>query len=176
MQLRLHRAQVSKLSQSLVALLTEQSQYVEVGDGLDEEFRKDIDSVLISYVKTDRRITDVARSIIEERGEEYNTLYRVKKDLAKRENFGLGDEAPGYIAEQLIRGFMHSPNVEEIYAPDHQIRALIIPELRSAMSNQRNIQKEVEQRLKHLERGSTDWEDQFQLISARLKEKYNLDD
>ena len=140
-----------------------------------EEFRKDICAVLNSYVQTDRRLTDEARRLVEARGDDPSMIYAEKRRLAKHENFGLNEDAPSYIVGQLIEALLHTESVEEIYAQDKEIHSLLLPEIRDIMSNQRNLQQEVEQRIKYLEKGSESWEDLFFQINQRLKEKYQLD-
>jgi uncharacterized protein len=197
MSMRLFRNQIPKLADSLIHLLTIENEYVEISlreaseeetpapsssryssyedtpDTMFEEFKKDVKAVLYNYIQTEKRIIEEARAHIERTGD--GSLYKMKRILAKRENFGLNDEAPGFIVEQLIEALLHSGNVAEIYAPDHVIKSALLPELRDTMGNQRNLQQEVEQRIKHLEQGSVRWEDQYFLVSQRLKEKYQLD-
>ena len=95
--------------------------------------------------------------------------------LAKQRNFGMNDDAPSWIVSQLIEQLFHTKSVEEVYAQDKDIYELLIPLIREKMSTQQNLQQEVEQRIKRLEKSSENWEDLFFQVSQRLKEKYQLD-
>lgn len=175
MSMRLFRNQVSKLAESIIHILTKRHEYVEIGEEAEEEFRKDVEAVLYNYLSTDRRLTDRARRQVESRGEDQSMVYSVKHTLARRERFGLNDEAPGFIVEQLTEALLHSSNVEEIYAEDHEIMAALLPEIRNTMANQKNLQQEVASKMKKLERESANWEDLYFQVNQRLKEKYQLD-
>jgi hypothetical protein len=203
--MRLYRNQISKLADAIIRVLIEENEIVEIAqrpeptedeerrattwstrgrrfDAQDElpddllpEFRQDIRAVLNSYVHTDKRLTEEARKIVESRGDDPSMIYSEKRRLAKHENFGLNEDAPSYIVGQLIEALLHTESVEEVYAEDKEIHQLLQPEVREVMSNQRNLQQEVEQRIRNLERGSQTWEDQFYQVSQRLKERYQLD-
>jgi len=203
--MRLYRNQISKLSDTIIRVLTEENEIVEIAkrqppaeednlsvtwsnrggrsnqydgpqsDLMVNEFRQDIRAVLNNYVNTDRRLTDEARKLVESRGDDPSMIYSEKRRLAKHENFGLNEDAPSYIIGQLIEALLHTESVEEVYAQDRDIHMLLLPEIRDIMSNQRNLQQEVEQRIRNLERGSETWEDLFFQVHQRLKDRYQLD-
>jgi hypothetical protein len=102
-------------------------------------------------------------------------VYSVKHSLARKERFGLNDEAPGFIIGQLTEALLHSSNVEEIYAEDSEIMAALLPEIRGIMANQKNLQQEVAHKIKRFERESATWEDVYFQVNQRLNEKYQLD-
>ena len=201
MSMRLYRNQISKLVDTIIRVLTEENEIVEIAErppviedknvvkwsnrkpeyeGEDKlflwpEFRQDIRAVLNNYVNTDRRLTEEARKIVSARGDDPSMIYAEKRRLAKHENFGLNEDAPSYIVGQLIEALLHTESVEEVYAQDREIHLLLLNEIREIMSNQRNLQQEVEQRIKTLERGSQTWEDLFFQVNQRLKERYQID-
>ena len=206
MSMRLYRNQISKLADTIIRVLTEENEIVEIAQRqppteedsrsvtwsnnrsnrrdqfespqselMVNEFRQDIRAVLNNYVNTDRRLTDEARKIVESRGDDPSMIYSEKRRLARHENFGLNEDAPSYIIGQLIEALLHTESVEEVYAQDKDIHMLLMPEVRDIMSNQRNLQQEVEQRIRNLERGSETWEDLFFQVHQRLKDRYQLD-
>ena len=175
MSMRLFRSQVPKLVDSIIHILTKRHEYVEIVEEADDEFRKDVTAVLYNYLSTDRRLTDRARRQVEARGEDQSMVYSVKHSLARKERFGLHDEAPGFIVGQLTEALLHSSNVEEIYAQDHEIMAALLPEIRNVMANQKNLQQEVAHKIKRFERESATWEDLYFQVNQRLNEKYQLD-
>ena len=91
-------------------------EYLEINDR--EEFKRDVESILREYIRKDREITEAAKDILEARGLPYSDLFRIKRQLAEREDFAIGDESISWIANQLIELFMRSAFVEEVYADD----------------------------------------------------------
>ena len=201
MSMRLYRNQISKLVDMIIRVLTEENEIVEIAERPPEvedekvvkwsnqkpkyegedalylwpEFRQDIRAVFNNYINTDRRLTEEARNIVNARGDDPSMIYSEKRRLAKHENFGLNEDAPSYIVVQLIEALLHTESVEEVYAQDREIHALLLNEIREIMSNQRNLQQEVEQRIRNLERSSQTWEDLYFQVNQRLKERYQID-
>jgi len=192
MSMRLHKSQISKLTDSILETLTETNQFVEVAERPEDEridprrgtqlpdtkideLRRDVQSVLYSYLNNDQRLHSEARRRVERAGEDQSEVYNTKRQLAKQEGFGLGEEAPSYIIEQLIETLLHSSNVEEIFAEDKELRVALLPILRESMNTRRNLQQEVSNRLKQIEKSSESWEELFFTVNQRLKDRYHLD-
>lgn len=198
MSMRLHRNQINKLVEDIVELLTVNNQHVLITQrdeqelaieneerakerrkplpaSMLDEFKKDVSSVLYNYVNTDRRLTETARDEVKRRDQHASMTYSIKRDLAKQEKFKLGDEAPGFIVEQLIETFMRASSVDDIFAADHDIKATLLPEIRKTMNNQRSVQQEMKNRVKAIAKRSNTWEDQYFVVSQRLKDLYQLD-
>lgn len=144
-------------------------------DFMISEFHQVISDVLRAYVKVDQELTQLARQDVERRKDDPSMIYSEKRRLAKQRNFGMNDDAPNWIVGQLIEQFYHSPSVGEVYAQDREIYETLIPIIRERMSTQQNLQQEVDQRIKRLEKSSENWEDLFFQVNQRLKEKYQLD-
>jgi len=192
MSMRLHKSQISKLVDSIIETLTEKNEFVEVAERPEDErvdprrgtplpetkideLRRDVQSVLYSYLNNDQRLHREARARVERQGEDQSEVYNTKRQLAKQEGFGLGEEAPSYIIEQLIETMLHSSSVEEIFAEDKELRMALLPILRESMNTRRNLQQEVSTRLKQIERSSQSWEDLFFAVNQRLKDRYQID-
>jgi hypothetical protein len=190
--MRLHKSQISKLVDSIIETLTETNEFVEVAERPEDEridprrgtplpetkideLRRDVQSVLYSYLNNDQRLHREARARVERQGEDQSEVYNTKRQLAKQEGFGLGEEAPSYIIEQLIETMLHSSSVEEIFAEDKELRVALLPILRESMNTRRNLQQEVNTRLKQIERSSQSWEDLFFAVNQRLKDRYQID-
>jgi hypothetical protein len=191
MSMRLQKAQIAPLVNTIINTLTLQNEFVKIAPyepredeprragpvptSMVEELRRDISGVLQNYLNTDQRLHNQAREQVERAGEDHSEIYNRKRALAKREDFGLGDDAPTFIITQLIEALLHSSNVEEIYASDAELRAVLLPELREAMSNQRNVSHEMAQRVRVINQIGNQWEDLYTLVKGRLSEKYQLD-
>lgn len=200
MSMRLYSKQIHSLTNDIVRVLTEENEIIEVAqrpepaEGEEKrpqrnnygysgeqsnlmmnEFRQTVSDVLRTYIKIDQELTSMARAEIERRKDDPSMIYSEKRRYAKSRKFGLNDDAPGWIVGQLIEQFFHTNSVDEVYGQDRDIYALLMPLIREKMSTQHNLQQEVEQRIKNLEKGSETWEDLFFQVSQRLKEKYQLD-
>lgn len=194
--MRLHKTQISKLADHIIEILTVKNQFVEVATRTEEELQvKDearhsseplpptkidelhraVRSVLYNYLNTDQRLHQAAREEIDRRGEDNTELYTVKRKLAKREGFGLGEEAPVYIIEQLIESLLHSSSVAEVFADDLELRMALLPTLSEAMASRRNLQQEMNARLRKIEKSSESWEELYFAVNQRLREHYNID-
>ena len=55
-------------------------------------FIQDIADVLTSYIETERKIHEEAQDLIANRNVDFSSLGRFKRELAKKCNFGLGDD------------------------------------------------------------------------------------
>jgi hypothetical protein len=191
MSMRLQKSQISNLVNVIINILTIQNEFVKIAPYVPredeprrggpvpttmvDELRKDISGVLFNYLNTDQRLHSQARDQVEREGVDHSEIYNRKRALAKREDFGLGEEAPSFIITQLIEALLHSSSVEEIYASDLDLRAALLPELREAMSNQRNVSHEMAQRVRQINQISEQWEDFYALVKGRLNERYQID-
>ena len=204
MSMRLYSKQIHSLTSDIVRTLTEEHDIIEIAEreppteeelkkrsaqasyGFDRygednkefmvaEFHQTISDVLRTYVKIDQELTQLARHDVERRKDDPSMIYSEKRRLAKQRNFGLNDDAPSWIVTQLIEQFYHTKSVGEVYAQDKEIYGVLIPLIRERMSTQQNLQQEVEQRIKRLEKSSETWEDLFFQVNQRLNDKYQLD-
>lgn len=192
--MRLHRNQIPRLIDNITEILTEGNQFLEVAVRTEDELaepqrpgypplpptkidglRKDISAVLYNYLKTDQRLHQAARDRVDREGEDHSEVYSHKRTLAKREGFGLGEEAPVYIIDQLIETLMHSNNVVDLYAQDVELRTILLPVLTEAMQMRRNLQQEMGARLRKIEKAGQSWEDLFFSVNQRLRERYQID-
>jgi len=191
MSMRLQKTQINPLVNTIINALTLQNEFVKIAPyepredeprrpgplptSMVDELRKDISGVLYNYLNTDQRLHNLAREQVEREGVDHSEIYNRKRALAKREDFGLGDDAPNFIITQLIEALLHSSSVDEIYASDAELRATLLPELREAMSNQRNVSHEMAQRVRQITQIGNQWEDLYTLVKGRLNERYQLD-
>lgn len=202
MSMRLYSKQIHPLTNDIIRVLIEENECLEIAPrepSEDEEeskhsrimrerypeddpslmmseFRQTISDVLRTYIKIDQELTQIARADVERRKDDPSMIYSEKRRLAKQRNFGLNDDAPSWIVGQLIEQFMfHTNSVADVFSEDSEIYGLLIPLIRERMSTQQNLQQEVTQRIKNLEKGSETWEDLFFQVNQRLKEKYQLD-
>ncbi|HWB73848.1 MAG TPA: DUF507 family protein, partial [Nannocystaceae bacterium] len=97
-----------------------------------------------------------------------------KRQLAEREEFAIGDESVNWIANQLVEMFMQSSFVEEVYAPDDDLRRKLKDILRRNMQADDDLDREVRRHLKHLEEGTSTFEIEYQKQLEAVKRKHGL--
>ena len=139
-----------------------------------EEFQHDVESVLREYLRTNREITERSKDILEQRGLPYSELHRVRRQQAEQLDFGIGDDAITWIANQMLELFMRSHWVEEVYADDPTLRRKLKDILRRHMQHDEDLDKEVRRHLKHLQDGTDTFEIEYQKQLELVKRKHGL--
>lgn len=139
-----------------------------------EEFENDVESILKEYLRTNREITERSKDILEQRGLPYSELHRVRRQQAENLDFGIGDEAVNWIANQMLELFMRSQFVDEIYADDATIRRKLKDLLRKHMQHDEDLDREVRRHLKHLQDGTDSFEIEYQKQLDLVKRKHGL--
>jgi hypothetical protein len=139
------------------------------------EFKTDVESILKEYLRANREITERAKDQLEARGLAYSELHRLRRQLAEEQDFGIGDEALSWIANQLIEMFMRSTFVEEVYVGDDVLRRKIREILRKHMQHDEDLDREVRKHLKHLNEGTDIFEIEYQKQLEAVKRKHGLE-
>ena len=145
--MRLYASKIPPITDAISKALID-PKHLEVNDR--EEFKRDVESILKEYLRKNREITERSKDILEHRGLPYSDLYRVRRQLADDQDFGIGDESVNWIANQLIELFMQSQFVEEIYTDDPQMRGMIRDVLKRHMQHDDDLDREVRRQLRHL--------------------------
>lgn len=171
--MRLYGGQVPVIAEEILRVLN-RTNALEVTDENMPEVELDIQSVLREYIRIDRELTDKARETVR-RGDGRASIGRVKRQLAKEKNVELGEEAIGYIINQLIEAFLHSNFVEEVYDTDNDLRKKIKPVLHRHMSMEEELDREVRDKIKNIEEGSASWDVEYQKVMENLKRTKKLD-
>lgn len=169
--MRLYRGKIPDIRDDVYDKLID-SEVIEVAPGDAEEVKLDIEAVLKEYHRVDQELFEEARDL---QAESDKSFGQAKHELAERKGIGIGEDAVGYIIEQLIEAFFHSNFVEEIFAPDNVIRKELAPILREHMSVDEQLEKEAREQTKHVEEGTAAWEVEYQKVMERLKRSKNLD-
>ncbi len=171
--MRLYTAKVPVISGELVRSLVDAGD-IEVSNGSEVEL--DVGAVLKEYIRVDRELTDKAKDVLEQRKLAYGQFSKVKRTLADEKEFGLGDDAMSWICTQLLETFMHSANVEEVYADDATLRRRIKDVLKKHMSVDEELDAEVRQRIKNLAEGTSAWDVEYNRVMEQIKQKHGLKD
>jgi len=138
------------------------------------EVELDIQAVLKEYIRTDRELTENAKDICEKKGMPFSSYPKIKRRLAEQRRFVTGDEALDYIMEQLIRTFMHSQFVEEIFSEDHELKRKMRTVLKHHTEIEDDIDQEARAKIKNLEEGTRDWEIEYARAMSQVKRRRGL--
>ena len=169
--MRLYTAKVPVIAGELVRTLVDSGD-IEVGTAAEVEL--DVAAVLKEYIRVDRELTDKAKDTMEQRKLPYGQFSKIKRALAEEKEFGLGEEAMSWICTQLVETFMHSANVDEVYADDATMRKRMKDVLKKHMAVDEELDAEVRQRIKNLEEGTSTWEIEYSRVMEQIKQKHGI--
>jgi uncharacterized protein len=170
--MKIYYGRIPRIAEDLVRTLVD-AELIEVSPELVPEAQLDAESVLREYLRTERDIATRAREISDQGRGSFGAARRA---LSSQANFKAGDEGLDYIVNQLIETFMHSSNVEEIYADDLELRRRISDILkRHTRGLDDELDQEVRNRIKNLQEGSDAWETEYSRVLGQLKKKRNLE-
>jgi uncharacterized protein len=169
--MRLYAAKVPMIAGELVRALVDAGD-IEVSSAPEVEL--DVGAVLKEYMRVDRELTDKAKDVMEQRKLAYGQFGKIKRALADEKEFGLGEDALSWICTQLLETFMHSANVEEVYADDATLRRRIKDVLKKHMTVDEELDAEVRQRIKNLAEGTSAWDVEYNRVMEQIKQKHGL--
>ena len=171
--MRLYASKINAIVEALNRVLVDPG-HLEVSDR--DEFNRDLESILREYLRKNREVTERSKDILEVRGLPYSELYRIRRQIAEEQDFGIGDESLNWIANQLVELFMQYQFVDEIYADDPQLRSLIKDVLKRHMQHDDDLDREVRRQLKHLTDGTESFDVEYQRQLELVKRKHGLAD
>ncbi|MDJ0766165.1 MAG: DUF507 family protein [Myxococcota bacterium] len=169
--MKLFSGKISIISTEITKVLVDEG---DIETDSPAEVELDVQAVLKEYIRTDRELTEKAKDICEKKGVSFSTYPKIKRTLAEQQRFVVGDESIDYIMEQLIRTFMHSPFVEEIYSEDHELKRKMRGILKHHMDIEGDIDQETRAKIKNLEEGTRDWEIEYKKAMAEVKRRRGL--
>ena len=156
--MRLFSGKIAPLSEELVEALV-------AGGDIECESKKevvlDVQSVFTSYLQQEREVTEKAKSTMEARGLPQSEFARVKKLAAEQKGIKVGDDLLDFLLDQLIEMLLHSGNVDEVFAQDHDLRRRMRPVLKKHLEVEEALESEVRGQLKHLQEGTSAWDVEF---------------
>lgn len=170
--MRIYSSQYKMVASEILRTLA-QRDLIELEEEMKGEAELDIISVIREYNRITRQIRDQARD--QAYGGDYGEINRVQRRLARDRGVKLGDEAIGYVVEQLIETLLASPNFEEIYATDRELRVAITPIIQShSRGKEDELDAMVRSRIQNLEEGSSAWDIEYERMMNTLREKRGL--
>ncbi len=171
--MRLYRGKISIIATEITRTLTAQGD-IEASDPAEVE--QDVEAVLKEYVRTEQELVEKTKDRLEIHGLPYSKFGQMKKSMAERQGFGVGEDALDYIMQQIIGLFMHSIHVDEVYSEDHELRRKMRPILQKHMSVDEEVDRQVRDKIKNLKEGTRSWEVEYQRVQEQMLRKMRLND
>jgi len=161
----LTRAKLPALSTAIVKALVDQ-ELVETES--PQGVQADLLAVLEQYVRDEHDISTKARDLAAARNLGPTEATRIRKELARQQGVGIGDDAIDYLLAQFVEMLMHSGSVEEIFAQDHELKLAMRTPLRKEQAAAEQLEEVVRGRLKHVEEGSSQWEIEYRRMREEV--------
>ena len=170
--MKLYQGKIPAIAEEVIRVLTAAGD-IEVSDA--KEAQLDVESVLKEYLRMDRDITEKAKDLVEQRKLGFEQQSKIKRQLADERDFGLGDEALTWITSQVMETFFHSPQFEEVFADDAQLRRQLREILKRHMAVDDELDQEVRQRIKNLVEGTATWDIEYARVMDQMKRKHGME-
>lgn len=172
--MRLYSSKVPTLAQEVVReLLASKSIEVE-GTSAQREVVTDVESVLRSYLETERVVDQKTRELLQKTGRGNTEFGRVRQQVAEHHGIKVGDETLDHLLDQVVAMLMHSAHVEEVYAEDVELRRKMVPVFKRHMSVDTDVESEVRGQLKHVREGTAQWDIEYARVLEAVKRKRGL--
>ena len=171
--MRLYRKIIPKMSKEIIAVLRSAGD-VEIEDSKLEEAELDVAAILVEYCNAEDRLNQETRDALTRRGLSAERFAQVKKGLAEARSHKTGEEGAEHVINQMLETLMHSRNVEEVFAEDHEMRRKISETMRKYLGIDEDIDREVRSRLKNLREGSAEWDIEYEKLAGQLKRQRGL--
>jgi hypothetical protein len=170
--MKLYSSKIPVVAEEIIRTLAEPGD-IEVSDPAEAQL--DVEAVLKEYLRMDRELSDRAKDVLEQKKLPYGQFGKVKRAMAEEREFGIGEEATAWIANQVLEAFMHSPHVEEVFADDVSMRKKMREVLRKHMMVDEELDEEVRRRIKNLVEGTQTWEIEYAKVMEQMKRKHGLE-
>ncbi len=169
--MRLYGSKVAPIAQEVVRTLIG-AKDIETDD--QREVVADIESVLKSYLDTERTVDEKTRELLERTGRGNADFSRVRQQVAEQHKIKIGDEMLDYLLDQVVEILMHSHHVEEVFAEDLALRRRMSPILKKHMGADAELETEVRGQLKHVKEGTSQYDIEHARVLDAVKRKRGL--
>jgi hypothetical protein len=169
--MRLFSGKIASLSEDIVKALADNH---DIECEQRKEVVRDLESVFMSYMQTEREATDKAKDILESRSLPQSEFSRIKRLAAEQKGIKVGDDMMDFLLDQLIEMLMHSNNVDEVFVEDHDLRRRMRPLLKKHLEVDEALDTEVRGKLKHVQEGSRTWEIEYQRVMGDIQRRKGL--
>jgi hypothetical protein len=171
--MRLYRKIIPKMAKEIISVLRTDGD-VEIDDTKLEEAELDVAAILVEYCNAEDRLNQETKDALTRRGLSADRFAQVKKGFAEARGHKTGEEGAEYVINQILEALMHSRNIEEVFAEDHEMRRKITDSLRKFLGIDEDIDREARGRLRNLREGSAEWDIEYEKVVGQLKRARGL--
>jgi hypothetical protein len=139
-----------------------------------KEVEADIESVLKTYLQTEREVNDRTKELLERTGRGTTEYSRVREQIADSKGIKVGDEMLDYLLDQVVEILNHSHHVEEIFAEDVALRRKMAPVFKRHMDVEGGLDAEVRAQIRNVKEGSSTWDIEYARVMEATKRKKGL--
>ena len=166
--MRLYGGKVAPLAQDVVRTLV-------AGKAIETDAQReviaDVESVLKSYLDTERQVDEKTRDLLQQTGRGTSDFSRVRQQIAESHHIKVGEETIDFLLDQVVEMLMHSNHVEEVYDEDIQLRRKMSPIFKKHMAADAELEAEVRAQLRHLKEGTSQWDIEHAKVLQAVKRK-----
>lgn len=172
--MRLYAAKVSSIAQEVVRGLLA-SKDIDIEDpSAQKEVVADVESVLRSYLETERQVDEKTRELLQRTNRGPNEFPKVRQQIAEHHGIKVGDEMLDYLLDQVVEMLMHSNHVEEVFAEDVLLRRHMAPVFKKHLQADSDVDSEVRAQLRHVKEGTSQWDIEYARALENVKRKRGL--
>jgi len=169
--MRLFSGKIAPLSEEIVKSLAENR---DIECESRREVARDVEAVFANYLELDKEATEKAKDLLASRGLPQSEFNRVRKLAAEQKGIKVGEDMLDFLLDQLVEMLMHSGNVDEVYAEDHDLRRRMRPILKKFLDLETELENEVRSKLKHVQAGSRTWEVEYRRLMGEIQRRKGL--
>lgn len=169
--MRLFSGKIAPLSEEIVKSLAENR---DIECESRKEVARDVEAVFANYLELDKEATEKAKDLLASRGLPQTEFNRVRKLAAEQKGIKVGEDMLDFLLDQLVEMLMHSGNVDEVYAEDHDLRRRMRPILKKYLDLETELENEVRSKLKHVQEGSRTWEVEYRRLMGEIQRRKGL--
>lgn len=171
--MKIYKGQAHQIAVEIANTLIKE-EAVDVEQSEIDEFYLDIESVFRAYIDTDKQIYEEAQEMVQKRRLDFSSFHKIQREIAKKYNFALGEDAIDWITDQLIEMLFHTSHVEEIWADNNDIRRITRPIILKHTNIDSEVDAEVRKKIKNLSEGSMAWDVKYQQVLEDIRRKRGL--
>lgn len=171
--MRLYRSQAPAIASKIVSALVSDGD-IEVDRANLREVELDVQAILEEYLRTEQRVLERTREIMEAEGLSYGEFGKTKQRVAEEMKFATRDDGLFWLAGQIIESFMISDHVEEVYSADNQMRRKIMTVFRKNLVDEAELDREVRSKMKNIEENTPEWKIEYKRVLKQVRQRRGL--
>lgn len=153
-----------------------QEHFVEAED--EKKFRQDLYDILLKSIEEEKALEEEAERLVEQHIKQFEhediryrtAVLRVKEKLAEERNIHLEPEERLNQIANKIKRYIETEDSVEIFEHPNKIRKVVLDMLKRLLKEEREIDKEVRQRIKSYSRKIVEGTPEWRILYGRIYE------